>query len=189
MHGVVGVPYLSPGITKMFPANGCILCIAIHDVRSYRTTADADKGGNTQGNQYSYGTAMNLTNAIKALPYREKEMLYNHLGELLQEEKSVRMKEMESRMQTIMKEICAAMGISEYNSQNRQKSVMLARVIIANILLLIGGTETSVGKVMGKHHATIHYYKNLLEVWQEYPRMYREELELWNQMKTRYEIE
>lgn len=132
---------------------------------------------------------MNLTNAIKALPFREKEMLYQHLGELLQEEKSIRMQEMESRMQTIMNEICSAMGISEYNSQNRQKSVMLARIIIANILLLIGGTETSVGKIMGKHHATIHYYKNLMEVWQEYPRMYREELELWNQMKLRYEID
>ena len=189
MHGVVGVPYLSPGITKMFPADGGIFRIALHDVRSYRTTADADKGGNTQGNQSSYGTAMNLTDAIMALPYREKEMLYNHLGELLQEEKSIRMQEMESRMQTIMKEICTAMGISEYNSQNRQKSVMLARIIIANILLMVGGTETSVGKIMGKHHATIHYYKNLLEVWQEYPRMYREELDLWNQMKTRYEIE
>ena len=189
MHGVVGVPYLSRDITKMFPANGCILCIAIHDVRSYRTTADADKRSNTQGNQSSNGTAMNLNDAIMALPYREKEMLYNHLGEILQEEKSIRMKEMESRMQTIMKEICTAMGIHEYNSQNRQKSVMLARIIIANVLLCIGGTETSVGKIMGKHHATIHYYKNLLEVWKEYPRMYREELELWNQMKTRYEIE
>ena len=189
MHGVVGVPNLSRDIKKMFPADGSILCIALPVVRSYRTTADADKGGNTQGNQFSYGTAMNLTDAIMALPYREKEMLYNHLGEILQEEKSVRMQEMESRMQTIMKEICSAMGISEYNSQNRQKSVMLARIIIANILLLIGGTETSVGKVMGKHHATIHYYKNLLEVWQEYPRMYREELELYNQMKSRYEIE
>ena len=189
MHGVVGVPYLSRDIKKMFPADGGILRIALPVVRSYRTTADADKGSNTQGNKFSYGTAMNLTDAIKALPYKKKEMLYQHLGELLQEEKSIRMQEMESRMQTIMKEICAAMGISEYNSQNRQKSVMLARIIIANILLLIGGTETSVGKIMGKHHSTIHYYKNLLEVWQEYPRMYREELELWNQMKSRYEID
>lgn len=44
----------------------------------------------------------------------------------------------------------------------RKHAVISARVILANMLLREGMTETEVGDVIGWHHSTIHHYKTIL---------------------------
>ena len=132
---------------------------------------------------------MNLIDAIQALSLREKEELYSHIGQLIQEEKFYKEDEEVRKMEEIKMAVCSAMGVFAYDPTNRERRNVIVRVITANVLLEMGYTENSVGKAMGKNHSTIHYYKVTMDTWNEYPGVYKEELTIWNQIKHEYEID
>ena len=132
---------------------------------------------------------MNLIDAIQALSLREKEELYSHIGQLIQEEKFYREDESVRKMEEIKMAVCSAMGVFAYDPTNRERQNVIVRVITANVLLEMGYTENSVGKAMRKDHSTIHYYKVTMDTWNEYPGVYKEELTIWNQIKQEYETD
>ena len=132
---------------------------------------------------------MNLIDAIQALSLREKEELYSHIGQLIQEEKFYREDESVRKMEEIKMAVCSAMGVFAYDPTNRERRNVIVRVITANVLLEMGYSENSVGKAMRKNHSTIHYYKVTMDTWNEYPGVYKEELKIWNQIKKDYEID
>lgn len=132
---------------------------------------------------------MNLIDAIQALSLREKEELYSHIGQLIQEEKFYKEDEGVRKMEEIKMAVCSAMGVFAYDTTNRERQNVIVRVITANVLLEMGYTENSVGKAMRKNHSTIHYYKVTMDTWNEYPGVYKEELTIWNQIKKDYETD
>ena len=132
---------------------------------------------------------MNLIDAIQALSLREKEELYSHIGQLIQEEKFYKEDEGVRKMEEIKMAVCSAMGVFAYDPTNRERQNVIVRVITANVLLEMGYSENSVGKAMRKNHSTIHYYKVTMDTWNEYPGVYKEELTIWNQIKQDYETD
>lgn len=132
---------------------------------------------------------MNLIDAIQALSLREKEELYSHIGQLIQEERFYKEDEGVRKMEEIKMAVCSAMGVFAYDPTNRERQNVIVRVITANVLLKMGYTENSVGKAMRKNHSAIHYYKVTMDTWNKYPGYYKEELTIWNQIKKEYEID
>lgn len=132
---------------------------------------------------------MNLNEAIQALSLQDKERLFSHLGQLIQEEKIFKEKEMVKKMEEIKMAVCTAMGLSVYDPKNRERQNVVARVITANILLRMGCTENSIGKIMKKDHSTIHLYRETMKTWLEFPGYYKQELTIWNQIKQAYETD
>ena len=132
---------------------------------------------------------MNLIDAIQALSLREKEELYSHIGQLIQEEKFYREDESVRKMEEIKMAVCSAMGVFAYDPTNRERQNVIVRVITANVLLEMGYSENSVGKAMRKNHSNIHYYKVTMDTWNKYPGYYKEELTIWNQIKHEYETD
>ena len=132
---------------------------------------------------------MNLIDAIQALSLREKEALYSHIGQLIQEEKFYKEDEGVRKMEEIKMAVCSAMGVFAYDTTKRKRQNVIVRVITANALLEMGYSENSVGKAMRKNHSTIHYYKVTMDTWNEYPGVYKEELKIWNQIKKDYEVD
>ena len=132
---------------------------------------------------------MNLIDAIQALSLREKEELYSHIGQLIQEERFYKEDEGVRKMEEIKMAVCSAMGVFAYDPTNRERQNVIVRVITANVLLDMGYTENSVGKAMRKNHSTIHYYKVTMDTWNEYPGVYKEELTIWNKIKQEYETD
>lgn len=125
---------------------------------------------------------MNLIDTIQALSLREKEELYSHIGQLIQDEKLRKMDE-------IKMSVCAAMNLTTYDPTNRERQNVIVRIITANVLLGMGCTEHSVGKIMKKDHSTIHHYKETMNTWFNYPGLYKEEVTIWNKIKQEYETD
>lgn len=125
---------------------------------------------------------MNLMNAIQSLSLQDKERLFSYLGQLIQDEKLRKMEE-------IKMSVCAAMNLTTYDPTNRERQNVIVRVITANVLLGMGCTENSVGKIMRKDHSTIHHYKETMNTWFNYPGLYKEEVTIWNQIKQEYETD
>ena len=132
---------------------------------------------------------MNLIDAIQALSLREKEELYSHIGQLIQEEKFYKEDEGVRKMEEVKMSVCAAMNLTTYDPRRRERQNVIVRIITANVLLSIGYTEDSIGKAMRKNHSTIHYYKVTMDTWNEYPGVYKEELTIWDQIKQEYETD
>ena len=132
---------------------------------------------------------MNLIDAIQALSLREKEELYSHIGQLIQEEKFYKEDEGVRKMEEIKMAVCSAMGVFAYDPTNRKRQNVIVRIITANVLLEMGYTENSVGKAMGKDRSTIHHYKETLKTWIKYPGFYKEEVTIWNKIKQEYETD
>lgn len=132
---------------------------------------------------------MNLIEAIQALSLRDKEELYSHIGQLIQEEKFYKENERVRKMEEIKMAVCSAMGVSAYDPTNRERQNVIVRIITANVLLRMGCTENSVGKIMKKDHSTIHHYRETMKSWLEFPGVYKQELNIWNQIKQAYETD
>lgn len=125
---------------------------------------------------------MNLMNEIQSLSLQDKERLCSYLEQLIQDEKLRKMEE-------IKMSVCAAMNLTTYDPTNRERQNVIVRVITANILLRMGCTENSVGKIMKKDHSTIHHYKETMNTWFNYPGLYKEEVTIWNKIKQEYETD
>ena len=132
---------------------------------------------------------MNLIEEIKALSLQDKEKLYSHIGQLIQEEKFYKEDEGVRKMEEIKMAVCSAMGVFAYDPTNRERQNVIVRVITANVLLEIGYTENSVGKAMRKDRSTIYHYKEILKTWIKYPGFYKKEITIWNQIKQEYETD
>ena len=125
---------------------------------------------------------MNLIDAIQALSLQDKERLCSYLGQLIQDEKLRKMEE-------IKMSVCAAMNLTTYDPKIRKRENVLVRIITANVLLGMGCTENSVSKIMKKNRSTIYYYKETMNTWLEFPGVYKQELNIWNQIKQAYETD
>ena len=132
---------------------------------------------------------MNLIEEIKALSLQDKETLFSHLGQLIQEEKFYKENEGVRKMEEIKMAVCSAMGVYAYDTTNRKRQNVIVRVITANVLLRMGCTENSVCKIMKKNRSTIYYYKETMNTWLECPGVYKRELNIWNQIKQAYETD
>ena len=125
---------------------------------------------------------MNLIDEIQALSLQDKERLCSYLGQLIQDEKLRKMEE-------IKMSVCAAMNLTTYDPTKRERQNVIVRIITANVLLGMGCTENSVGKIMKKDHSTIHHYKETMNTWFNYPGLYKEEVTIWNKIKQEYETD
>lgn len=125
---------------------------------------------------------MNLKNEIQSLSLQDKERLFYYLGQLIQDEKLKKMEE-------IKMSVCAAMNLTTYDPRIRKRQNVIVRIITANVLLGMGCTENSVGKIMKKDHSTIHHYKETMNTWFNYPGLYKEEVTIWNKIKQEYETD
>ena len=125
---------------------------------------------------------MNLMNAVQALSLQDKERLCSYLGQLIQDEKLRKMEE-------IKMSVCTAMNLTTYDPRSRERENVIVRIITANVLLGMGYTEISVGKVMRKDHSTIHHYKKTMNTWIKYPIIHNEEVTIWNKIKQEYAID
>ena len=132
---------------------------------------------------------MNLMDAVQALSLQDKESLFSHLGQLIQDEKFYKVNERVRKMEEIKMAVCAAMNLTTYDPRSRKRQNVIVRIITANVLLGMGYTEISVGKVMRKDHSTIHHYKETMNTWFNYPGLYKEEVTIWNQIKQEYETD
>lgn len=132
---------------------------------------------------------MNLIEEIQALSLREKEELYSQIGQLIYEEKFYKENEGVRKMEEIKMAVCSAMGVFAYDTTSRKRQNFIVRVITANVLLRMGYTENSVGKIMKKNRSTIYYYKETMNTWLEFPGVYKQELNIWNQIKQAYETD
>ena len=132
---------------------------------------------------------MNLMDAVQALSLQDKERLFSYLGQLIQHEKFYKENERVRKMEEVKMSVCAAMNLTTYDPRSRERQNVIVRIITANVLLEMGYTENSVGKAMRKKHSTIHYYKVIMDTWNEYPGVYKEELTIWNQIKQEYETD
>lgn len=132
---------------------------------------------------------MNQIESIQALSLQDKEKLFSHLGQLIQEEKFYKEDEGVRKMEEVKMSVCAAMNLTTYDPRIRKRQNVIVRIITANVLLEMGYSENSVGKAMRKDHSTIHYYKVTMDTWHEYPGVYKEELTIWNQIKQVYETD
>lgn len=132
---------------------------------------------------------MNLMDAVQTLSLQDKESLFSHLGQLIQDEKFYKENERVRKMEEVKMSVCAAMNLTTYDPRSRERQNVIVRIITANVLLRMGYTEISVGKVMRKDHSTIHHYKGIMKSWLEYPGVYKEELNIWNQIKQAYETD
>ena len=125
---------------------------------------------------------MNLMNEIQSLSLQDKERLCSYLEQLIQDEKLRKMEE-------IKMSVCAAMNLTTYDPRNRKRQNVIVRIITANVLLRMGCTENSVGKIMKKDHSTIHHYRETMNTWIKYPGFYKEEVTIWNKIKQEYETD
>lgn len=125
---------------------------------------------------------MNLKNEIQSLSLQDKERLCSYLEQLIHDEKLRKMEE-------IKMSVCAAMNLTTYDPTNRERQNVIVRIITANVLLRMGCTENSVGKIMKKDHSTIHHYKETMNTWFNYPGLYKEEVTIWNKIKQEYETD
>ena len=125
---------------------------------------------------------MNLMNEIQSLSLQDKERLCSYLEQLIQDEKLRKMEE-------IKMSVCAAMNLTTYDPRNRKRQNVIVRIITANVLLRMGCTENSVGKIMKKDHSTIHHYRETMNTWIKYPGFYNEEVTIWNKIKQEYETD
>lgn len=125
---------------------------------------------------------MNLKNEIQSLSLQDKERLCSYLEQLIQDEKLRKMEE-------IKMSVCAAMNLNTYDPRNRKRQNVIVRIITANVLLRMGCTENSVGKIMKKDHSTIHHYRETMNTWIKYPGFYKEEVTIWNKIKQEYETD
>lgn len=125
---------------------------------------------------------MNLIDEIQSLSLQDKERLCSYLEQLIQDEKLRKMEE-------IKMSVCAAMNLTTYDPTKRERQNIIVRVITANVLLRMGCTENSVGKIMKKDHSTIHHYKETMNTWFNYPGLYKEEVTIWNKIKQEYETD
>ena len=132
---------------------------------------------------------MNLIDEIQALSLQEKEELYSHIGQLIQEEKFYKENERVRKMEEVKMAVCAAMNLTTYDPRSRERQNVIVRIITANVLLRMGYTEISVGKVMRKDHSSIHHYKETMNTWIKYPRIHNEEVTIWNKIKQEYETD
>ena len=125
---------------------------------------------------------MNLKNEIQSLSLQDKERLCSYLEQLIQDEKLRKMEE-------IKMSVYAAMNLNTYDPRNRKRQNVIVRIITANVLLRMGCTENSVGKIMKKDHSTIHHYRETMNTWIKYPGFYKEEVTIWNKIKQEYETD
>lgn len=88
---------------------------------------------------------------------------------------SPRMREWAEELRQTMRRVSGA----DAATKTRERDNVVARAMIAHVLLEMGMTTIQVGALLGKNHATISHYRNLMAAFMSSPG-YTVERELWN---------
>ena len=91
-------------------------------------------------------------------------------------------------MHDVVSGVCKKMGL-DYGTTCRNHDNVVMRIIASNILIKQGCNLSEISRVMRKDRSTIDFYRNTLELWQDYPNFYKDELKLWNEISKDYGIE
>ena len=75
-------------------------------------------------------------------------------------------------------QIMRSIGNIDATTQSRERVYVVARAMIAKVLIAEGCTTIEVGAMLGRNHATISHYKDLLDNFLTSPG-YNAERELW----------
>lgn len=90
---------------------------------------------------------------------------------------------MKKEYERIKKIVLDMMGIKDYDPRCRKNQFVVARILMANALLLKGYNQIEIGEAIGVNHAGIWYYREKLWGMLEFPNMYPMEVGLWNKLK------
>lgn len=120
---------------------------------------------------------------ISILSLSEKEELFKALGEQIRKEKDVETQRARTGEEVIAK-VCEVMKIDSFNSQSRLRQHVVSRVIVSNILIQMGHTESGIGRIINKDHSSVHKYKDILQDWLAFPQYYANELSIYEQVKA-----
>lgn len=124
-----------------------------------------------------------LDEEIRALPLSEKERIYENLSNQIHQAKGAEIIKDVSRLQDL---VCSEMGIPRI-TPSREANNVIARVIIADLLLSTGMSESETARAMGINRTSVYQYKNIMKTWLSCPVVYRRELTMWNNIKQQYE--
>lgn len=130
---------------------------------------------------------------ISRLPFADKERLYRKLGDMISRERNIEKARKNTELRKLAEEIKGKvldeMGITDYSSKSREHRNVIARIIIANVLIRRGYTGYGIGVVLNKKHSSVDHYRLLLNDWLDFPQYYEEELAIWHKISKQYETE
>lgn len=115
-----------------------------------------------------------ILESIKKLTLAEKDELYRTLRLMIAQERKEDVSEL--LIEHYKKKICSIMGLQSYEPKSRERVQVIARTIIANILLNMGYSTIQIGLAIGKDHSTILHYRDIYVSWIDSPRLFKEEL-------------
>ena len=131
---------------------------------------------------------MHIIQEILKLSLEDKIELRDNLDALIQKDKDDAIIAKKSMMHDVVQGVCKKMGL-DYGTTCRSHDNVVMRIIASNILIKQGCNLSEIGRVMHKDRSTIDFYRNTLELWQEFEPFYKDELKLWKEISKDYGIE
>ena len=131
---------------------------------------------------------MQIIQEIQMLSLEDKIKLRDNLDILIQTDKDDAVIAKKSMMHDVVSDVCKRMGL-DYGTTCRNHDNVVMRIIASNILIKQGCNLSEISRVMRKDRSTIDFYRNTLELWQDYPNFYKDELKVWNEISKDYGIE
>ena len=131
---------------------------------------------------------MHIIQEILKLSLEDKIELRDNLDALIQKDKDDAIIAKKSMMHDVVQGVCNKMGL-DYGTTCRSHDNVVMRIIASNILIKQGCNLSEIGRVMHKDRSTIDFYRNTLELWQQFEPFYKDELKLWKEISKDYGIE
>ena len=131
---------------------------------------------------------MHIIQEILKLSLEDKIELRDNLDALIQKDKDDAIIAKKSMMHDVVQGVCKKMGL-DYGTICRSHDNVVMRIIASNILIKQGCNLSEIGRVMHKDRSTIDFYRNTLELWQQFEPFYKDELKLWKEISKDYGIE
>ena len=115
---------------------------------------------------------MRIIQEIQKLSLEDKIELRDNLDALIRKDKDDAVISKKSMMHDIVSGVCKRMGL-DYGTTCRNHDNVVMRIIASNILIKQGCNLSEIGRVMHKDRSTIDFYRNTLELWQQFEPFYR----------------
>ena len=77
----------------------------------------------------------------------------------------------------------------EIVTKSRAREMYVGRVVFSYIGFLEGYSETCMGKYLSKHHSSVHLMKGMMKDWLQMPRLYKKEIEKYEQVRKELNYE
>ena len=87
----------------------------------------------------------------------------------------------------LMQEIAKVMGIQRVSMDSRLSIQVWARTMVAYQMMREGYSNNEIGMQMGKSAPTISHLKDKMRSAMDYPKVYEDVLEIWNNFQKRIE--